>query len=576
MISVDAAYQAFGDLHRKASEERRAKALNASPALAAGRALGLDGPLTLEALVTTPTLGALSASPVQTALLRSADGRPANDLLPPERMIFHFGAPRLPENDNGLIHTGERLPSGRPRYVILRTGVRAGKTLISVLALLLSVLTCRFRRPPKKDLGELPGPDGLVGVREGELVRALIVAPRLENTRAAFAQLIATMRASPKLRTLLVKAPLANSCLIRRPDGQVVEIKRIAADIGGANLRSTWLAGALFDEADFHDGDDAAVNLTENLRACRARLLEGAQIWIPSSPWAEDSAFDRLFKEAFKAPLANGTLAFHSDTVSMNPTIDREEMARERASDPDNAAREYDAIPFGAGTTRFFPNDAIEKCVRVGRALTLPPTSALHYAGADYGLTKNSAAQAIARPENGKATLVHLEELRPTKDQSVGPALTVPRFLRTAITYNCRTIRGDHYLAPLREEERAKFVAALPGTERAKVPVFEAFDPNRDAQAALFAELKRRMQAGEVEFPDDPRLLAQLKGTTVAHLPGGATKIVLPKQGQAHGDILMAVALAIVACPDANRTETPQGGSVETFDHDAAPFGALG
>jgi len=557
MISVDAACRAFGELHRKASEERRAKGVVVDPRVAAGHALGLSGPLTLEALVTHPELGALAASPTQTALLRAADGQPANDLLPPERMVFHFGCTELPRNDNGLIPTGERLPSGRPRYVILRTGVRAGKTLISVLALLLSVLTCSFRRPPKPELGELPGTDGLVGVRKGELVRALIVAPRLENTRAAFAQLVATMNASPRLKALFVKEPLAESCLIRRPDGHVVEIKRIAADVGGANLRSTWLAGALFDEADFHDGDDAAVNLTENLRACRARLLEGAQIWIPSSPWAEDSAFDRLFREAFKNNLANRTLAFHSDTVSMNPTIDREEMARERAADPDNAAREYDAIPFGAGTTRFFPNDAVEKCVNLTRQMTLPPRPGLHYCGADYGLTKNSATQAIARPDGGKAVLVYFDELRPTKEQSVSPALTVPRFLGKAIEYGCRTLLGDHYLAPLREIERAKFVATLPPDHRGNVPAFEAFDPNRDAQAELFAELRRRMQAGQVELPNDPRLLAQLKGTTVAHLPGGATKILLPKQGQSHGDILMAVALAIVACPAADRQAPP-------------------
>jgi len=185
--------------------------------------------------------------------------------------------------------------------------------------------------------------------------------------------------------------------------------------------------------------------------------------------------------------------------------------------------------------------------------MTMPPRPGLHYCGADYGLTKNSATQAIARPEDGKAVLVYLDELRPTKEQSVTPALTVPRFLRKATEYNCRTLRGDHYLATLREEERSKFVATLPPDERGKVPSFEAFDPNRDAQVELFAELRRRMQAGQVELPNDPRLLAQIKGTTVAHLPGGATKILLPKQGQSHGDLLMSAALAIVSCPPPER-----------------------
>jgi hypothetical protein len=506
-----------------------------APALAAGRALGLDGPLTLEALVCNPDLGALPATPAQRALLRALDGVPIGDILSRERMLFHFAA--------------ETIPAEKPTIVYLRTGVRAGKTLISVLDGLHSVLTCQFRRPPDKDKDELPGPDGMVGVRPGELVRAVVVAPKLKLARSPLQHLIGTMEASPRLRKLFAEKPNKESCKIRRPDGHVVEIELVAADVGGAGLRSTWLAAAMLDEADFHDDEGAAVNLDDNLDACRARMLSGARIMVPSSPWAEGSQFDVNFLAAQKAPLHLGELAFHSDTVSMNPTVDRGAIARLREREPEVAAREYDAIPYGAGQSLFFPPDAIEKCINLTRDITLPPRSGLHYCGADYGLTKNSATQAIARPENGKATLVYVDELRPTKEQSVGPALTVPRFLRAGMAYGCRTIRGDHYLAPLREEERRKFLASLIPDERARVPIFEAWDPNRDAQAELFADLRRRMQAGEVDLPNDPRLIAQIKATGVVHLPGGATKIVLPKQGQSHGDVLMAVALAIVACP---------------------------
>jgi hypothetical protein len=399
-------------------------------------------------------------------------------------------------------------------------------------------------------------------------VRSVIVAPKLKLARSPLGHLVGTMRESPVLSKMLVSVN-KESCVVRRPDGREVTVELVAADSGGAGLRSTWLAAALFDEADFHDDADAAVNLPEQVRAARTRLLPGAQMWIPSSPWTDAGPFHDMFTEGFGKPHKNETIVFHSDSRSMNPTLDREMEAAERARDPENAAREYDAIPIPAGTARFFPDDAIAKSVNANRPLTLPPLpGVLHYSGADWGLTKNSSVQAIARPEGGKARLAFVDELRPTKEESVSPALTVPRFLKQGMAYGCRTVRGDHFLAPLRREERDKFCKSLADDEaRQRVPEFEAFDPNRDAQAALFTELRRRMQDGRVELPNDPRLLSQLKGATVAHMPGGATKVVLPKQGHAHGDVLMAVALAIVAVPiDERRVPKPPPLATMNFD----------
>ena len=117
-------FSVFASLHERRREERRAQNANESPAVIAGRALGLDGPLTLERLVCETSLGALPASKAQVLLLRAADGKPANDVLPTARMVFHLGCERMPANDGGILWNGERLPSGRPRIVVLRTGVR--------------------------------------------------------------------------------------------------------------------------------------------------------------------------------------------------------------------------------------------------------------------------------------------------------------------------------------------------------------------------------------------------------------------------------------------------------------------
>jgi len=513
--------------HRKVQERLSARHLRQKTAVLK------DAAFSLERLLCDPEMGKFPASPVQKALMRAVDGQVV--FFPEEhdrRMKFHFGC--------------SVLPNIRPRVVILRTGIRAAKSLISALGLLRSVLTCQFRRPPEK--GETPGPDGLVGVRDGELVRAAIVGPTLKHTEACFEHIVGTMRASPVLSTMLVKV-LATSVTIRRPDGTNVRIERVAAASGGSGLRSTWLAGALFDEADFHGAEDAAVNLISQLDAARTRLLNGAQIWVVSSPWSDSTPFHKLFTDAFGKPDAD-TLAFHSDSRSMNPTLSQALEDAERAKNAENAAREYDAIPLRTNSKRWFPEDCIVKAVDKARPQTLPYIRTLHYAGADWGFSKNSSTLAISRWNGERAQLAFYDELQPTEEESLRPKVVVRAFMRHAMTYGCKTIRSDHYLAAIRDQEVADFTAELPdGSIRRRVPADEPFDPNRDAVTEMFTELRRRMQAGLVELPDDPRLLEQLRGTTSVPMAGGAVKILLPKQGTAHGDLLMAVALSIVACP---------------------------
>ena len=589
------------------------KHITVDPYTAAGRALGLPGPLTLEALVCDPDLGGLPASNPQLALIRAADGKPVNDVLPADRMLFHFGREALPSNDNGLLWDGRRLPSGRPRLVVLRTGVRAGKTLIAVLALLLSVLTCRFRRPPTEDeiaRGVKPAADGMIGVRPGELVRAVIVAPRLELTRAPFAHLVNTMKGSAKLRALFAEDPKKESCIIRRPDGNLVEVKCLAADAGGANLRSTWLAGALFDEADFHDDDDAAVNLTENLRACAARMLTDSQIWIPSSPWAEGSAFDKLFHEIQKDQLRDGRLAFHSDTLSMNPAANLAEIEAMRRTDPDNAAREYDAIPFGAGAELFYPEDAIRASFthsefHVASAdgkqieVLAPDPRCPHVAAADWGFRKNSSAIAITRSDGGKVRLAFRVEYRPQKGESLKPSRVVQEFAFWAMKYGCPAILGDMHSVDSTIEELNKLARALKEPEKAdaeqkawvervkgdpfartaQVPRYIEWPSKTTAHPdndAAHTEMKRRMQEGLVELPADDRMKQQCRDTKRRPAPGGHMKILLPKHGMAHGDLWGATVIACVEiglAPVRPARERPRRESDSRYSGDAPPEG---
>lgn len=480
-----------------------------------------DG-FTLERLATDPQLGAFNASPVQRALMRASDGQPLDDILPPDRMLFHFGC--------------ERLQPIRPRLVVLRTGVRAGKSFISAMALMKSILTCKFRREPDIARGEVPDADGMVGVRYGELVRALIVAPLMKLSRAPLHHLIGATESSPLLSRMLIKKG-TESCVIRRLDGREVTVELVAASSGGANLRSTWLAGVILDEADFHDDEDGAVNLPDNLRAAMPRLLAGAQAWVPSSPWADTGPFHDLFTGAHGSP--GRTLAFHSDTRSMNPTLDAEDEAAERARDPDNAAREYDAVPLSASSSMFLPLGALTMAVRIDRTQHLEPLDGvIHYGGADLGFRKNSSALALARFENRKVRLAYHEEIVPPKGAPLKPSQVCKQFAEIALAYHCHTVKGDMHYADTAQEEFEKVTAAEESVWYAE------WNPSADAQTEVFTEFKRRLVEGLIELPNDPRLLSQLKSVTSRPLPGGRIQVQMPKRGRTHGDVAMAVVLA--------------------------------
>ncbi|MEJ7728202.1 MAG: hypothetical protein WKG00_03220 [Polyangiaceae bacterium] len=473
-----------------------------------GGAGGRLGPrVTLEHVLTAPDLANFAPSPAQLALVRAADGTHLDGIVSPDRMRFHFGV--------------DELPATRPSIVIPRTGVRAGKSLIAALGLLTSILRADF-----------------ANVRSGELVRALIVAPVLKVSGAPFHHLVGTMKASTVLAPMLVKDG-AESCTIRRPDGREVTVQLVAASSGGLNLRSTWLAGVIFDEADFHEDEDGAVNLPDNLRAAMPRLLPGGQAWVPSSPWADTGPYHEMFTEAFGNP--GRAVAFHSDSRSMNPTLSLEDEVAERERDPDNAAREYDAIPLSANSSNFFPDEVLVRAIDKGRPMFLEPIPGhRHFAGVDLGFRKNSSALAIARMQGAGVRLAYHEERRPELGKPLKPSMVVREFAEKCLDYGARSMRGDLHYADAAHEYLANVKR---GDQRIS---YEEWAPTMEGQTEAFTAFRTLMAEGRCELPNDARLVTQMKRTTTRPLPGGKIKVILPKQGQSHGDVLMAVVLACV------------------------------
>lgn len=484
----------------------------------------------------------IAISPAQRALARGSDGLPITHLGPLD-LEYHCGARVLPP------------PMRKPRRVVCRSGRRSGKTLIAgMLGLVRKALTLALRREPKDD--ERPERDGLVGVRKGEPVRGLIVAPRLAQSVATFGILAAILVESPKLKQYLVGTPAAESLTLRRDDGQLVTIEVKAAAPKGTNLRGGWFIGVVFDEADFFGEKDASIKLEDQMDAVSPALIPGAQMWAISSPWDESGEFYAMHTEAFGAP--DETFAFHSSSQRMNPThCDAEDIEKQRLKKPEFVSREFDAVPMAAGSEQFFPEASIiAACIR-DAPLKLEPNGAPHWAGSDPGLRKNSATLALARNTGGKAELAYYEEKIPPRkspeqaleDRKKGippglsPSVIFGSFAKTALAYKATKIQGDQYY----EDDAIEQMPKVKG-ERGETVWYDTIVDNNDSTADLCTKFRSMLNEGQVILPRDPTLMQQLRDTK-SRRGQGKVLVTLPRTGAAHGDLLKAVVLAMVQVP---------------------------
>ncbi len=528
--------------------------------------------LTLERLLDERKLISFRMSRLQRAFVRACDGTPLDTksdapnwaTLTAEEMGHHFHQ--------------SALPALLPTTILPVTGVRAGKTLISGAGLIKSVFTCSLRHVPSPEEladGVLPDDDGMTGVRPGELVRAPIVTPKMGAGRQCFANVLSHLQNSPRLRPYVVHATM-EKIIVRRPcDGHHVLIELCAAAAGGTNLRSTWLAGIVFDEAwFFDDGEDSShvVNLSDNYDAAVSRMLPGAQVWMPTSPWADSGTYYAMWQAALgtfgqvEDGYPSTVLAFHATSRQMNPALDRKLEARMRRRDPMKAQREYDAIPLSTESNLCFPPTTLELAINMRRPEHLPYAPFIeHYAGADLGFRRNSSTLAIARPEqrlvNGVmravAVLCWTDERIPKPGKPLVPGEVMQDFGRACQAYGVERIQADRVDFESAQENLAKLDGAV-------VSMLE-YDTSPENTAKTFIRCRELMAEGQIEIPNNPRLLGQIKRILLNHLSGGRTTVVLPKQGRAHGDLALAAILALVQAADAFRYLAPPDARWDSF-----------
>lgn len=416
----------------------------------------------------------------------------------------------------------DAVPPASRNVIAAMCGGRAGKTYIfGALRLVHAALTV-----------------SLSTMAPGEYAVGLFVAPDLRLARQGLRYASGAVNACPALKPLVI-SDVTESLVLQRPDGETVELACLPATRGGSALRGRSLVGAVLDEAAFFHDADYAVNDDEVFKAVAPRVLPGGQVVIASTPWTEAGLLWKMYERNHAAP--QDALAAHAPTLTLrDDEHTRELVARERLRDPDNAAREFDAIPMGGGTAEFFDPAIIEQCIDATLPdVVLPDHLAVHPAPATMGLDtafrKDPSAGVAIRRIGDWFVVAQSVEIRPPAGGRLVPSDTIKQLLETATLHRCGSVAADqHYIETVREHAGQLELTEAPGGMPGKVETHTHV-------RRLMAERKVRIPAG------NKRLIAQLRQVVSKPTSGGGLTITSPRRGGAHGDLASAFVLALWA-----------------------------
>lgn len=428
----------------------------------------------------------------------------------------------------------------RARVVCAVVGARGGKTyaLIALRAL---------HGAMTRDLSSMA---------RGQEALALVVAPdprmRAEVLRYAEGH-------AEKIWPIL--SSNADGFRIERPDGRVVSVEAVVATRGGTALRGRSLTDAFFDECAFFRDQDYVVNDEELFRAASPRVLPGGQIIVASTPWAKKGLLWSFYRDGWGRTDAVALVA-RAPTLALHdaPWV-RAIVEDERRRNPDNAAREYDAIFPESDAAQMFGEELVLRCTDEGRETRLPLPGETVTAGADFGFERDSSALAVVHDAGGGMLHVaELMELKPEPGEPLKPSKVCRSFAAVAVRHGVGEIMADqHYRQAI-----AEYI------EGAGLTFLDA--PTGKDIATSYVRLRSLMQEGRIRLPDNARLRAQLINVQARPLAGGAMSIVSPRvAGGGHGDLVSALVCAVWrAIGTARPGRVVPRNSHEAMDDDAA------
>ncbi len=402
--------------------------------------------------------------------------------------------------------------------VCVVAGARGGKTWLAARRLLHLALTV-----------------SLDTLARGEMAFGLFVGPDMRLARQGLRYALGAAQSAPSIARLVSDVSV-DGFTLTRTDRRTVRFECLPATRGGSALRGRALVGAVFDESSFFRGDDAIVNDLEIYRAVAPRIMPAGQLLIISTPWTESGLLFDTFTTNHGHPVT--AIAAHAPTTLLRDDAHTHAMVdRERANDPTNAAREFDALFVAGAGSQLFDPSAFDSCIVEGAPMSVArPDGSTIAAAIDIGLRSDASALAIVARKSNAFALLHVDEIKPAKGAPLRPSEVCAQFAATLVRFGVRSVWSDsHYVESTREHMQPHGIHVLdaPAGQQGKIDVHLA--------------AKTIVHEGRLLMPPLRAVVDQLRAIRVRPTAGGGLQITSPRRPGSHGDVASAVVLALWA-----------------------------
>ena len=463
----------------------------------------------LEDLLCHPQgFGLTTATPVQRAKCRIVEGRPLGALAEDPRVVKMVGGA------DAVAYLAQ--PQGKPQRVYDVSGIRGAKSLL--------IAALAVDASQKADLSRLGA---------GEIARYSILSTSIDIAQVSFNDhLVGKIMASPILKALVLDEPKSDSILLRHPSGRPVEIKVVAGARAGSTLVARWSIGLAADEAPRMHGDEAVVNFEDSVRAIEGRLLPGAQIYAPGSPWAPQGPIYAATVSRHGKP-GPDLVVLRAPAYDLNPLWwTPERCAALKASNPDAYRTDVDAEFADPESAMLLAVD-VEACTRQAPD-TLPPVRGGDYCAAMDPATRGNAWTLVLLTRlEGRLRVALARQWVGSRAAPLSPASVLAEARALLRPYGCDLVYTDQYSSDALRDlgwSVGLSVVEKPWTSHNKILAFEG--------------LKTRLSLRQIELPPDPQLRADLLAVRRRVTPSGIS-IVLPTTGDGrHADYAPALAMA--------------------------------
>lgn len=460
----------------------------------------------MEELLTHPLgFNLTTASPVQLAIMRMADGKPLRELWKHESVRRALGTDTCPSID------------GKPKELAVLSAIRCGKSLMAACMAVHWTQVCNV---------EHLGP--------GETPRVSIVSINKDLAEVIFGHIVGRVMASPALRGLVIGEPTGDSIVLRHPTGRPVEIKVVAGSRSGATLVARWSAGAVFDEFPRMLGEgEAVVNWDDMRKSVLFRILPGAQVVSIGSPWAPFGPAFNVVKEHFGSPTRQ-MVVIKSPGWDMNPMLWTAFAVKEAEEKDPQAFRTDVAAEFAQPEEALILQEALDSATRQYPLVELPKQSVQYSAAIDPATRGNAWTLIIACQEGTKRRVVLCQQWIGSPANPLRPAVILAEIARLCKAYRVTVLDSDQYYGDALRDLAAQQNIVLIShawTEREKLNKFLA--------------LKTMFEQGMVEIPADPMLRSDI-GRVKKVLKGNGSTITFPRTSDGrHCDYAPCLALAL-------------------------------